>query len=149
PAAVDGDRFAVMAIRARADEAPADPEALPRPILERFEDIRFLGQGGMGTVYRARDRQLRREVALKLLRRQDPLASARVLREARAQARVEHEHVCKIHEVSAAEGRPYIVMQYVNGEPLSRIGERLTVEEKVKIIREAAAALHEAHRLGL
>jgi eukaryotic-like serine/threonine-protein kinase len=148
-AAARGDNFAGMAPKPRVEEAPLDPEALPRPILERFEDLRFLGRGGMGTVYRARDTQLQREVALKFIHRHDPLAGARILREARAQARVEHEHVCKIHEVSVAEGRPYIVMEYVDGEPLSRMAERLTVEEKVKVIREVAAALHEAHRLGL
>src|SRR5262245_57025253 len=75
----------------RPEQPPLDPEALPRQILDRFEGLRFLGQGGMGTVYRARDRRLDRDVALKLLHRRDPIADARALREARAQARVEHE----------------------------------------------------------
>jgi serine/threonine-protein kinase len=103
----------------------------------------------MGTVYRVLDKQINRVVALKLLHRHDQLAVARALREARAQARVTHEHVCKIYEVGIEEASPYIVMEYVEGQPLSSLTDQLTVEEKAKVIGEAAAALHEAHRLGL
>src|SRR5262249_11737463 len=123
--------FATTVLDSGPEGALVAPEALPRSIRERFEDIRFLGQGGMGAGYRAKDQQLHRDVVLKILPGQGPLASERVLREARAQARVDHEHVCKIHEVSVAEGRPYIVMEYIDGEPLSAMGERLTLEEKV------------------
>jgi serine/threonine-protein kinase len=149
PHAARGNAPAARVPDSESGELPSAAEGLPRPIRERFSDIRFLGQGGMGAVYRATDRQLRRDVALKLLHDRDPRANERVLREARAQARVEHEHVCKIHEVGVAEGRAYIVMEHVDGEPLSEMTERLTLEEKVKVVRDAAAALHEAHRLGL
>src|SRR5262245_40769883 len=89
---------------------------LPSPLGERYEDIRLLGEGGMGTVYRARDRRLGRVVALKLLRKVDPELARRLLQEARAQARVQHDLVCRVYEAGEAGGEPFIVMQYIDGE---------------------------------
>ncbi len=108
---------------------PPDPERidhLPASIPARFEDIRFLGRGGMGTVYRARDKQLTRDVAIKFVHGEH---GTRFLREARAQARVAHEQVCKIYDVGLAEGRPYITMQLVEGDPLSSAGVSMTLEQ--------------------
>ncbi|QSQ27132.1 serine/threonine protein kinase [Pyxidicoccus parkwayensis] len=125
---------------------PEGLPALPEAVTGRYEILTLLGRGGMGAVYRARDRRLGREVALKLLFSGD---GERLLREARAQARVEHEHACKIHEVGAEGGASYIAMQLVDGEPLDKLSAKLTVEEKARILRQVALALHEAHRLGL
>lgn len=121
-------------------------EQIPPSILNRFDDLRFLGRGGMGTVYRGWDKQLSREVAIKFVHSRD---AAGFLREARAQAQITHENVCKIYDVGFAEGQPYITMQLVRGRPLSAASKDMTLEEKVKVIREAAGALHEAHRMGL
>lgn len=63
---------------------------------ERYEIVRLLGEGGMGTVYEARDRQLGRLVALKFIRGERSGSAQRFLQEARTQARIEHEHICKI-----------------------------------------------------
>jgi serine/threonine-protein kinase len=130
---------------------PGEPDesALPPSLRERYEDIRLLGEGGMGTVYRGRDKRLGRLVALKLLRRADPDLARRLLQEARAQARVQHEQVCRVYEAGEADGEPFIAMQYIEGQALDRAKERMTLEQKVKVIREVAAALHEAHRIGL
>ncbi|UQA60912.1 serine/threonine-protein kinase [Polyangium aurulentum] len=123
--------------------------SVPPALAERYEDICFLGEGGMGTVYRGRDPRLGRTVALKLLKGSDPALLRRFLQEARSQAKIQHEHVCRVYEAGEADGEPFIVMQYIEGEPLSRMGARLTLEQRVKLMREVSAAVHEAHRLGL
>jgi len=123
-----------------------DPDQLPPAIMDRFDDLHFLGRGGMGTVYRGFDKQLAGEVAFNFVPGHD---AALFLREARAQARITHDNVCKIYDVGFADGQPYITRQLVRGEPLSIACQNMTLEEKIKVIREAASALHEAHRLGL
>src|SRR6185295_9795016 len=57
--------------------------------------------------------------------------------------------VCRVYDAGEADGEPFIAMQYIEGEPLSRMAERITLEQRVKIMREVSAAVHEAHRLGL
>jgi len=116
---------------------------------DRYELIGFLGRGGMGDVYKARDPRLGRLVAIKFLRRDDPQVLARFVREARIQARVDHEGVCPVYEVGEVEGHPYIVMQYVSGGALPEIRDRLQLREMVQIMADAAEALHAAHRLEL
>lgn len=115
---------------------------------DRYELLEFLGQGGMGTVYRARDLVLGREVAIKLLLRVDPESRQRLLYEARALARIDHPHICKIYEIGEVEGRDYIAMQLVVGVSLSDAFPQLSLEERVAVMRTVALAIHEAHRLG-
>ncbi|UQA60294.1 bifunctional serine/threonine-protein kinase/formylglycine-generating enzyme family protein [Polyangium aurulentum] len=123
--------------------------AVPASLAERYEDIEFVGEGGMGTVYRGRDARLGRTVALKLLKGDDPELFRRFIQEARAQARITHEHVCRVYEAGQVDGEPYIAMQFIEGEPLSAIAPRMTLRQKVRVILEVSAAVHEAHRLGL
>src|SRR5262249_36126566 len=85
---------------------------------ERYNRGELLGEGGMGQVYRAYDTALKRPVALKFLRSDDPDLVVRFLREAQAQARVDHQNVCKVYEVGELDGRPYIAMQLIQGEAL-------------------------------
>ncbi|MES1243537.1 MAG: protein kinase, partial [Acidobacteriota bacterium] len=115
----------------------------------RYRVERFLGSGGMGSVYLAADPQLGRLVALKFLHHNDPALVVRFLREARAQARVEHPNLCQVHEVGEVEGRPYIAMQYIEGRSLSELRGKLTPEAAVRIVRDVARAVHAAHRTGL
>ncbi|MDI3282393.1 serine/threonine-protein kinase [Polyangium sp. 15x6] len=121
----------------------------PAALRERYEEIHLIGEGAMGTVFRGWDPRLGRAVALKLLKSDDPDDTRRFLAEARAQARVQHDNVCRVYEVGEADGEPYIAMELIDGVPLDRAHPRMTLEQKVKVIREVAAALHEAHRLGL
>ncbi len=130
---------------------PPSPEApvFPVPGWERYQGVRFLGQGGMGQVFLAYDPRLRRHAALKFVREADSGLTRRVLSEARAQARVEHERVCQVYEVGEVQGRAFIAMQYVDGLPLNQLAGQLTVEQAALLLRDAAEGVHAAHRAGL
>lgn len=89
--------------------------------LSHYRILEPLGTGGMGEVYRARDTQLERDVAIKILPAAsiaDPTAKARLLREARTASLMNHPNICTIHEVGEAAGETFIVMEVVEGEPL-------------------------------
>jgi serine/threonine-protein kinase len=111
--------------------------------------------GGMGIVLKARDPELNRLVALKILpptMAANHLARARFIREARAAAAVVHEHVVPIHAVDEFAGLPYLVMQFIRGRPLSeriRVTGPLRLEEILRIGAQSAAALAAAHAQGL
>lgn len=117
---------------------------------DRFEVVGFLGSGGMGEVYKAFDPALARFVALKFLRRDDPVQEERFLGEARAQARVDHPQVCQVYETGAGpDGQPYIAMQYLDGETLDEAARGLPPEAIARLVQEVADAVHAAHRTGL
>jgi len=84
----------------------------------QYEIIRPLGQGGMGEVHLARDLRLGRLVAVKLLTTQKPDIDERFLAEARATARCHHENIVVIYEVGTHRGRPYMVLEYLEGQTL-------------------------------
>lgn len=115
----------------------------------RYEAQDVLGEGGMGVVYKVFDRQLQRTVALKLLKRLEPEDAGRFLQEARAQAQVEHPHVCRIFEVGEAQGHPYLVMQFVDGPTLREAAEDLDLRATVEVLLQTAEALHACHRAGI
>ncbi|MBN1210107.1 MAG: protein kinase [Myxococcaceae bacterium] len=128
--------------------SPGEP-AFPLPNWERYQPVRFLGQGGMGQVFLAYDPRLRRNVALKFVRDGAPELAQRFLAEARAQARVHHERVCEMYEVGEVQGRAYIAMQYVEGRALGPLALELPLEQKVLVMRDVAEGVHAAHRAGL
>ncbi len=116
----------------------------------KYETAVPLGQGGMGEVVKAYDPSLERHVALKLLRRDDPILAERLLREARAQARVRHPNICEVYEVGELDdGRPFIAMQLIDGRPLDEAVDGLSTERKVRLVRTVAEAVHAAHTHGL
>lgn len=121
------------------------------PVLcwDRYEILEFLGAGGMGKVFKARDPRLGRYVALKFILYDDPELVRRLTVEARAQARIQHERICKVYEVGEVEGHPYVAMQLIEGESLRGAKWRMTLEQKVAIVADVAEALHAAHRIGL
>jgi len=114
-----------------------------------------LGRGGMGVVYRAEDPRLKREVALKVMLPQfaaNPQAKARFVREARAQAKVEHDHVAAIFTVADHDGLPYLVMPLLKGMTLQaalKANPRPPLNEVIRIGREVAEGLAAAHEKGL
>jgi serine/threonine-protein kinase len=137
-----------------ADDGPelsgGDPfEVFPVPGWDRYEFIDFIGRGGMGDVFKARDPRLGRFVALKFLRRDDPDQVQRFLREAKVQAKVEHENLCPVYEVGDAKGHSYIAMQYVAGGSIKEIADLVDLHQKVEIMVDVADALHAAHQAGL
>jgi serine/threonine-protein kinase len=130
------------------DRDPGSP-AFPIPGWDRYQCLRFLGQGGMGQVFLARDPRLHREVAIKFVRGDARDAIGRLVTESRAQARVNHERVCKVYEVGEVGGEVYIAMEYIDGESFGALARKLTVEQTAMILREAALGVHEAHRAGI
>ena len=107
-----------------------------------YEIGALVGTGGMGEVYRARDKRLGREVALKMLRaevRNDPQRLARLRQEAQAVAALEHPHICRLYDA----GPDYLVMEYVNGLPLRGPMDPPKAIEYALQILDALAAAHE------
>ena len=128
---------------------PSMEPPLPMGDWDRYQGLRFLGEGGMGQVFLAYDPRLRRNVALKFVKGDDPAVVQRLLNEARAQARVHHARVCPVHEVGEAQGRSFIAMQYIPGQTLGQLAGTLTVEQQVLLMRDVAQGVHAAHRAGL
>ncbi len=114
-----------------------------------FERLRLIGEGGMARIFRAHDPRLRRPVALKILRRDDPELHQRFIHEAQAQALVEHEHVCRIFEAGEIEGQAYIAMQLIQGETLKSALTKLDLQEKARLMVQVCEGVHAAHRRGL
>ena len=124
------------------------------PLPERVGRYRvraLLGEGGMGRVLLAHDPDLDRSVALKLMSPGQPRNRARVLREARAAARLSHQHIATIHDVGTADGLDYIAMEYVEGTTLrEHLGGRgLPWDELFALAIPLADALATAHAAGV
>ncbi|MFC1853570.1 protein kinase [candidate division CSSED10-310 bacterium] len=117
--------------------------------IDVYEVVRLLGEGGMGQVYLAFNSVLKRHVALKILRVQDHKMVERFFREAQLQAQVEHANVCQVYGMGETEERPYIAMQFIDGQTLNRAAQEMSLEQKLKVIKEVAYAVHAAHRQGL
>lgn len=115
----------------------------------RFERLELLGEGGMGRIFKATDPRLRRDVALKLLRRDDPDLIQRFLQEAQLQARVDHPNVCRVYEVGEWRGQPYIAMQFLKGDTLQKAAPHLPLEALLRHMVEVCEGVHAAHRVGL
>ena len=135
--------------------------ATPLPVIAKdkliagkYRIIEEIGHGGMGVVYKAEDLKLKRSVALKFLppHLMDSLElKERFLVEAQAAAALNHPNICTIYEVGEDEGRPYIAMEFVDGETLKDKLRRglLEAEEALKIVGQVAAGLGEAHHKGI
>ena len=113
-----------------------------------------LGAGGMGVVYRAEDLRLGRPVAIKFLpdsAAADPQALERFHREARAASALNHRHICTIHEIDEHAGRPFIVMEILEGETLqNRIArKRFDLEGLLDVTMQVAEGLEAAHAKGI
>ena len=133
--------------------APEDSDELGR--IGGYRILKVLGAGGMGGVFLAEDLQLRRRVALKLMRPRAasaPGAAERFLREARAAAALRHDHIITIYQVDEDAGVPFLAMELLEGESLEdrlRREPTLPVNEVLRIGREIAEGLAAAHAKGL
>jgi serine/threonine protein kinase len=123
--------------------------------LGHYEIRRLIGRGGMGLVYEGFDPILKRAVAIKVLAPLTALSTVdrdRFLREARAAAALDHEHIVAIHNVDQIQGMPFLVLQYIAGESLAdrlRRTGRLPFAEVVRLAVEVARGLATAHAKGL
>src|SRR5437660_8887174 len=122
--------------------------------LGRYEIHSKIGEGGMGEVYLARDAQLDRTVALKILSTEiarDQQRLYRFLQEARAASKLKSANVAHIYEIGEVEGHHFIAMEYVEGQPLNqKIGGRpMEAAEIIKLGIQIAKALDEAHSKGI
>jgi tRNA A-37 threonylcarbamoyl transferase component Bud32 len=136
---------------------PASPPPTPAelaPFFPHFEIASCLGRGGMGVVYKARQKSLDRWVALKLLspeRAADPAFAQRFVSEARALAALNHPHIVAIHDFGEAGGYFYLLMEYVDGVNLRQLlqTKRLTPAEALAIVPPVCDALQCAHDRGI
>ncbi len=123
--------------------------------LGSYRVLKELGRGGMGIVYQAQDIHLGRAVALKVMLPEvasHPDARERFLREARAQALIEHDHILTIYQVDVEGGVPYLAMPLLRGMPLDQYlkrGKRLPLSHILRIGKEIARGLGAAHERGL
>jgi serine/threonine protein kinase/tetratricopeptide (TPR) repeat protein len=123
-------------------------------IVSHYRVLHRLGEGGMGVVYRAEDLRLDREVAIKFLRKEDNTHAPwliRFEREARLASALTHPHICTIHELGEEDGRPFIVMELLEGRTIKqRIEEGpLPVDQVVHFGAQIAMALEAAHARGI
>jgi eukaryotic-like serine/threonine-protein kinase len=157
--ASDAGTFEIPAV-AMSPTADAEDNArwekrLRRALGDDYELLRLLGTGGFGRVYRVRDLQLEREVALKVLQpllTRDPEVVERFRREAQLAAGLSHPNIVNIYDIGGRSGLLWYTMELINGPSLAQLVERdgpLPLDRVLRILREALSALSHAHGSGL
>ncbi|HYI02299.1 serine/threonine-protein kinase [Hyalangium sp.] len=123
----------------------------PGTRIHQYELIRQLGAGGMGTVFLARDTRLGRRVAIKFLHTQDPQITRRFILEAHTTARCSHENIVVIYEAGEFQGSPFMVLEYLQGQPLHKAvgSQRLPPQRAVELMVPVVKALASAHAEGI
>jgi serine/threonine protein kinase len=136
-------------VRLRALKGRLLGATLPMPRIGRFAIEQVIGRGAMGVVYRGHDERLDRPVAIKVLRADAASALARLEREARALARLNHPNVVTVYEVGESDA-VYIAMEYVAGRSLREWMEQAQpLASRIEMLRQAALGLAAAHAIGL
>ena len=128
--------------------------AMPHPgvRINQYEMIKMIGEGGMGTVFLARDLRLGRRVAIKFLQSNQPELTQRFLVEARATARCQHDNIVVVYEVGEHNNSPYMVLEFLTGKPLTEYikdGQRLPYTRAVELMIQVLKALECAHGQGI
>ena len=157
PTMIEGSPLPGKPAPPRIQRPQSNPSMLqPGAILgQRYEILQILGEGGMGAVYKARDRELNRMVALKVIR--PDLAGNQAIidrfkQELLLATQVTHKNVIRIYDLSEADGMKFITMEYVEGEDLRGLMQqkgKLTPEEAVEIMQQTCRALEAAHSAGI
>lgn len=144
--------------------SPADTETIEAPkeelttgttFAERYQIIEELGKGGMGKVYRALDKQLNEEVALKLIKAEvssDKKTVERFNNELRLARKISHKNVGRMYELMEEKGTRFITMEYVSGQDLKGLIKQtgqLAVGTTINIAKQVCEGLTEAHKLGV
>ena len=133
---------------------PSELTPMPGQTVGTYEIVSLLGKGGMGEVYRARDRRLPRMVAIKFLSpslHHDPTAAARLEQEARLASSLNHPGIVTVFDVGQWNRHPYVVMELVEGQSLAErlSAGRLSVREALDVAVQVAEALAAAHDAGV
>src|SRR5438128_4580049 len=121
----------------------------------KYQVLERIGRGGMGTIFKARDPVLDREVAVKVISSEVEVTDelrARFFREAQACARLSHPNIVTVFDMGEDDGRLYIVMELLDGDELRRVITRragLTLEDSLSIMVQVCAGLHFAHQKGI
>ena len=146
----------LTAVPATISDTHADVNEVSQFLPGRYQPLKKIGQGGMGTVYQCLDRALERQVAIKIMTdryRSDPQGERRFMREARAQAIVNHPNVATVLNFGVSpEGRLFLVMEYLEGQDLRSMIRQEKVLEPLKaceLLRQTCEGLEEAHNGGL
>lgn len=135
--------------------SPNGEHAAGRVLNDRYELIEKIGEGGMAVTYRAKDRLLDREVAVKCMREQfaaAPEFAERFRQEARAAANLSHPHIASVYDTGSSDGCHYLVMEFIEGEDLKQQVRRsgpLEAKAALDIARQVAEALDAAHSRGI
>jgi serine/threonine protein kinase len=137
----------------RARARPAVVEA-PLPSISGYEVLEVLGRGGMGVVYRAWQKSLKRFVALKMLKDgvlADEESRQRFRREAEAAARLRHPHIIQVYEIGEQDGRPFFALEYVEGGSLAEKvrGTPQPPGEAARLVETLARTMSHAHQQGI
>ncbi|MBK8100036.1 MAG: protein kinase [Planctomycetes bacterium] len=138
----------------RAAPPPAEPDPLPTAI-GPYRILRVLGEGGMGTVYLAEQREpVRRRVALKVIKlgMDSRQVLARFEAERQALAMMNHDNIARVFEAGTTErGQPFFVMEHVEGVPIHQYCDqhRLTIRERIELFQQACAGVQHAHQKGV
>jgi tetratricopeptide (TPR) repeat protein/predicted Ser/Thr protein kinase len=156
PTGVGTEAWSVAVTQSTAVETATKEQLQPGTIIgDRYEILQLLGQGGMGAVYKARDIELERLVALKLIR-PDLASHPEILRRFKQELilarEVTHRNVVRIFDLGQAHGIRFITMEYVEGRDLRALLHekgKLTAQEAVPIFLQIAAALEAAHHAGV
>ncbi len=130
------------------------PETLVPPVVAGYECLEKLGQGGMGVVYKARQKSLNRVVALKVLRTVSapgPEPAARFRIEAEAAARLRHPNIVQVYEAGERDGAPFYAMEYVDGRTLGQVlhDGPMPPRAAAECLEQLARAVHYAHSRGV
>ena len=122
---------------------------------ERYEVIEELGKGGMGEVYRVFDREIKEEIALKILRpeiAEDEISIERFRNELKLSRKIVHKNVCRMYDINKEENKYFFTMEYVSGEDLKSFLKRskqLTIETTISIAKQICEGLSQAHKLEI
>jgi hypothetical protein len=160
---LDASTIAPQSVMAESSQGDAQAGAKARapaqaaddlPTLSGYEVLGVLGRGGMGIVYKARQVQLKRLVALKMILSGAHASIGELTRfrvEAEAVARLQHPNIMQIYEVGEQRGRPYLALEFVEGESLAAQVKksRLSPEQSARLIVTLARAIHLAHERGV
>lgn len=142
------DRPPASAVGSTGSDGGAPRDAFPG-LDQRFQPIRLLGRGGMGTVYLARDHELGRDVAVKRIVAANPSDRERLYREAQLTAKIKSDHVVTIHHSQAVEDHVYIVYEHIDGQSLDLLDKPIPWTKALAIGRDLAQGLAAAHERGV